>query len=232
MRLRVSLLLAAGIACTPRQLALAPELAGAPALQPRITRRAVDGLSGRSAGTLALGSQLLTWQRATGRMEAGAPGPGSQCESEGAFSFSLPPARPVKCSERMKGTRGIGVANAEIGVKELELEHHVQCAGVGAALELSDAGAAHGHLRGTASLDGIALALESTFPPGSGWELPWGFTLRDAQGRAVAAVQVQDPKQVWLAPQLAPALRSAVLFATSVVLLKSTGTEGCPPRSR
>lgn len=241
MRARLLLLLAA-LGCTGPRLALPAELTVPGARELPVTderRSAGPLLSGRSAGVLRFGGYAADWEREPTEVHAPAPGPGGTCWTRDAVRFVLrtpgQAPRSAHCEARMEGSYQVNVRGQGVSVADDAVTHRVHCRlPGGGTLQLGDAGAERGWLRGEAQVDGVRLVLEPAAPPGSGWLRPAGFVLREGSGAVAAVQRGHSPaaRTVWLAPALSGATRSAALLTAAALLLTGSAERSCADVAR
>lgn len=161
------------------------------------------------------------------------------CGARGAYRFTLASATrttplTVECEEHMLGQK------AEVGklgpgtVEVSDSGNRVSCRLADGRVDLTQTRRIEGVttlapiVEGKARVGAVRLTVESTSRQEDGLPVPYlGYHLRQGE-RLVASVQAHDPSQLWLAPDLSPEEREAVVLTAFTLVLQRTWTSGGP----
>ncbi len=161
------------------------------------------------------------------------------CGARGDYRFTLASpvsATPLKveCEEHMLGQK---MVVGELGPGTVEVSdsgNRVSCRLTDGRVDLTQTRRIEGAttlapiVEGTARVGAVTLAVESTSRQEGGLPVPYlGYHLRQEE-RLVASVQAYDPSQLWVAPELSPEEREAVVLTAFTLVLQRTWTSNGP----
>lgn len=161
------------------------------------------------------------------------------CGARGAYRFTLAStARPtplkVECEEHMLGQKA-EVGNLGPGTVEVsDSGNRVSCRLADGRVDLTqtrrveDVTTLAPVVEGQTRVGAVKLKVESTSRQTGGLPVPYlGYHLRQGE-RLVASVQAYEPSQLWLAPDLSPEEREAVVLTAFTLVLQRTWTGNGP----
>lgn len=232
--LTVGMLMCAVVACGPMHLAV-PEPLGQQARPVEVERKRTGLFTGALKVEEFSASFDLDAVDTLSTEVLGA----TLCGARGAYRFTLASeARTtplkVECEEHMLGQKAevgrVGHGTVEIS----DSGNRVSCRLADGRVELTQTRRIEGAttlapiVEGKARVGAVKLTVESSSRQEDGLPVPYlGFHLRRGE-RLVASVQAYDPSQLWLAPELSPEEREAVVLTAFTLVLQRTWTGSGP----
>ncbi|MFP2926562.1 hypothetical protein ACLESO_15335 [Pyxidicoccus sp. 3LG] len=171
---------------------------------------------------------------------SGAMSMATVCGARSAYRFELAHTRranllEVECEEQMSGKQAELAMGEGSTVGVSDSQNRVSCKlRGGGRLDFTQTRRLEGAttlapiVQGQVEVEGVKLLVESTSAQQKGLPVPYlGFHFRRGE-QPVASVQVHQPTQLWLAPDLSQQEREAVVLAAFSLMLQRTWTSSGP----